>query len=323
MMPPSRREWTTNYFRTLYGRLYRDYLLPRSQTRREVEFAKSVLELRKKRVLDLACGFGRHARLLSKSNWVWAIDQNHDYLRMAREGLSYRSMQRLALVRGDMRHLPFGDAQFDAVLLLFNSFGYFVEPPSAPHAAERELWRLPNVFYERRLVSEDYGVYRNPEQSHKNIAASNSSPDKTRTAVADQNLLVLQEISRVLKEQGGFLLEVPNPRPLLEAVMETPRRWMISRHFEIVEEYRFDRIRRILSNTTRFSTPELTEEAEYHIRIYTRRELTSMLRKAGFQIAALFGSYDGEEYDPFNSACMIIHAVKTRKTRRCRRVLSQ
>jgi SAM-dependent methyltransferase len=37
----------------------------------------------------------------------------------------------LTLAHGDMRHLPFADGSFDAVLSLFSSFGYFADAENA------------------------------------------------------------------------------------------------------------------------------------------------------------------------------------------------
>jgi len=74
------------------------------------------------RVLDLACGFGRHSiALLAAGLDVSGIDLSADLLADAPDSLAGR------LARADIRHLPFADASFDAVVNLFSSFGYFAE----------------------------------------------------------------------------------------------------------------------------------------------------------------------------------------------------
>lgn len=75
-------------------------------------------------VLDLCCGPGRHAVLLARQGLrVTGLDYSRPYLRQAR-----RRARRLAVpvrfVQGDMRGLPFR-GEFDAVVNLFTSFGYF------------------------------------------------------------------------------------------------------------------------------------------------------------------------------------------------------
>jgi SAM-dependent methyltransferase len=148
-------DWTTRYFGPLYGRLYSRYLLAPERTQREVDFAQSTLQLDAKRVLDLAAGFGRHAKLLARRCRVVALDLNRDYLRMARRGLASRDRRNLHLLGGDMRRLPFHDASFDAVLLLFNSFGYF--QPDRHAAAARGTDPNLRVLQEAARVTRPRG----------------------------------------------------------------------------------------------------------------------------------------------------------------------
>lgn len=71
--------------------------------------------------LDLACGAGRHQRMLCERGW-WTVglDLSPSLLRAA------RAEDRTGpLVRADMRRLPFADASFSVVVNLFTSFGYF------------------------------------------------------------------------------------------------------------------------------------------------------------------------------------------------------
>jgi SAM-dependent methyltransferase len=74
-------------------------------------------------VLDLACGAGRHQRMLCDRGW-WTVglDLSPSLLRAA------RGEDRTGpFVRADMRELPFADASFAVVVNLFTSFGYFRE----------------------------------------------------------------------------------------------------------------------------------------------------------------------------------------------------
>jgi SAM-dependent methyltransferase len=70
------------------------------------------------RVLDLACGTGRHSEALEREG---AAATGVDLSRT----LLARSRMRGRLAAGDMRRLPFADASFDLVLNFFTSFGYF------------------------------------------------------------------------------------------------------------------------------------------------------------------------------------------------------
>ena len=97
--------------------IFMDTISP-GQTQREVDFVDTVLP-RSSRVLDVPCGTGRHARLLAaRGHRVVAIDRNPAIL--ATEG-----EPSIAWVCADMRHLPLRAACADAIICLWQSFGYF------------------------------------------------------------------------------------------------------------------------------------------------------------------------------------------------------
>ena len=74
------------------------------------------------RILDLACGPGRHAAELTRwGGQVVGFDLSRAMLRRARERTT------AGLVRGDMRALPFRNGSFALAVNLFTSFGYFLD----------------------------------------------------------------------------------------------------------------------------------------------------------------------------------------------------
>jgi SAM-dependent methyltransferase len=115
----------TEWFERWFGEEYLNVYLHRDEE--EAERLVALLAARGwigkgERVLDLACGGGRHAEALRRRGVrVTGLDLSglllHSALR--RGGCCY--------VRGDMRSLPFADGAFDVVLNLFTSFGYFVK----------------------------------------------------------------------------------------------------------------------------------------------------------------------------------------------------
>ena len=78
------------------------------------------------RVLDLACGTGRHSVLLARRGaFVVGVDKTEAYLKEARKAA--RGLANCLFARGDMRRLPF-NGEFDAAMNLWTSFGYFAKP---------------------------------------------------------------------------------------------------------------------------------------------------------------------------------------------------
>jgi SAM-dependent methyltransferase len=115
-----------DWYRRAFGRSYLEVYAHRDEpaAREEADFAVRCLRLPPgARVLDVACGAGRHARaLFALGARVVGVDLSGALLAEA----SLRG-EGPGLARADMRALPFGEA-FEAVCLFFTSFGYFPEP---------------------------------------------------------------------------------------------------------------------------------------------------------------------------------------------------
>lgn len=112
-------EWFESWFGEDYVALYphRD----EAEAARAVDLIEHALDTaRVDRVLDLACGSGRHARYLGQRWWTSGVDLSEVLLRIAQ-----RKTVPARLVRADIRALPYRDACFDLVVNLFTSFGYF------------------------------------------------------------------------------------------------------------------------------------------------------------------------------------------------------
>lgn len=115
-------EWFEQWFGEEYLRLYphRDD----ADADAAVTLLDGSVPLAGRRVLDLACGPGRHAvRLVERGARVVGLDLSLPLLSRARARLG----RAVPLVRGDMRHLPFAPGSFDVIVNLFTSFGYFAD----------------------------------------------------------------------------------------------------------------------------------------------------------------------------------------------------
>jgi SAM-dependent methyltransferase len=116
------REWFRDWFGEEYLALY---------PHRDAEEARQAVELFREiaspqpgsRLLDLACGAGRHLRELRAAGLeATGLDLSLTLLRAARSGAGNDP-----LVRGDMRELPFSSRSFGGLTSFFTSFGYFAK----------------------------------------------------------------------------------------------------------------------------------------------------------------------------------------------------
>lgn len=115
-------EWFEQWFGEEYLRLYRHR--DEEDASAAVSLLAAMVPVDQRRVLDLACGPGRHAKLIRAAGGrVVGFDLSMPLLSRAR----HRAMPPLTVVRGDMRLLPFAPAAFDIVVNLFTSFGYFAD----------------------------------------------------------------------------------------------------------------------------------------------------------------------------------------------------
>ncbi len=115
----TRRRWFEEWFGEEYLSLYRHR--DRSEARLGAKLLAARTQARASRVLDLACGAGRHlAELRALGYAVTGMDLSRPMLREAEI-----AVPGVDLVRGDMRAIPFESGSFGAVTSYFTSFGYF------------------------------------------------------------------------------------------------------------------------------------------------------------------------------------------------------
>lgn len=107
----------SNTFQGLHARYY-DLIYADKPYAAEARFVDDLLGGGPGRLLDVACGSGRHARELAQLGWeVTGVDYSPDLLERARSaGIEVHEQ--------DMRALDVPGAPFDAVTCLFDSIGY-------------------------------------------------------------------------------------------------------------------------------------------------------------------------------------------------------
>lgn len=116
------QDWWRYAFDEVYLETDGDVVENPQATEAEVSLVWDTLRLREKsRVLDVCCGQGRHAiALATRGCHVTGVDYSDYLLSIARA----RSVPGVFFHQQDVRSLPYV-AEFDAAILLGNSFGYF------------------------------------------------------------------------------------------------------------------------------------------------------------------------------------------------------
>ncbi len=122
-MAEQNNPWYKKFFDEDYPKVYQERL-SEDATAHEVAFVERTLGLKVgDRVLDLACGQGRHAIALAQRGMVvTAQDLTEEYLRDARDAAKAAGVE-IETVQSDMREIPF-TGEFDAVINMFTAFGY-------------------------------------------------------------------------------------------------------------------------------------------------------------------------------------------------------
>jgi len=160
--------WVPDYFGDEYLQLYQ---FPAERTEPEVAFL--VAELRQRvatdaKVLDLACGQGRHAVGLAQAGFrVTGLDYQQNLLDVAAQAAAEQGVE-VTLVRGDMRDLPF-TGEFDAVTLMFTAFGYFDDVENAHVLRETAKALKPGGWLILDVANRDALLRKAQEKSWKRL----------------------------------------------------------------------------------------------------------------------------------------------------------
>lgn len=118
-------EWWREFFRP--SRFPIEHITPKDRTEAELRALVRLLPKPPARVLDVACGAGRHSIGLARRGYaVLGIDQSREFLALARREAE-RAGVGAVFERRDMRRLGYR-GRFRAAINLWTSFGYFRRP---------------------------------------------------------------------------------------------------------------------------------------------------------------------------------------------------
>lgn len=125
-----------SYFDGYYKDIWRS-IIPSELTAKETEFMIEYFNLTPdKKVLDLMCGYGRHAiALASKGIEVTAVDNLSDYIDEIKETAAKKQLP-LNAIKSDVMQFTTDD-KYDLVICMGNSFNFF-----SPEEADKLLTKI-------------------------------------------------------------------------------------------------------------------------------------------------------------------------------------
>jgi SAM-dependent methyltransferase len=186
----------------------------RSQS--EVDALVELLALEQpQRILDLACGFGRHANLLAaRGHQVVGVDLYAGYLEIARKNALEWGVQ-VDYRQADMRHLDL-EEEFDLVLMVFTVFGYFTDKvnlrvlENAARALKpggRLVFDSPN----RDVVLKDFRPHHVTEKEG-NLMIDRNHFDSITGRLYNRRIVIRDGVRR----DKPFFVRLYNPSEILE-----------------------------------------------------------------------------------------------------------
>ncbi|MCY7421545.1 MAG: class I SAM-dependent methyltransferase [Chitinophagaceae bacterium] len=116
--------WYEDFFRGINCEVWEN-AIPTDWTMREVDFLVSEFNLQQgKHILDMPCGFGRHAIELSKRGFaVTGIDISETFIKSLAEKINLQGLN-IKAIQADILAFNLNE-KFSGALCLGNSFGYF------------------------------------------------------------------------------------------------------------------------------------------------------------------------------------------------------
>ena len=197
-------EWPIAFFDDDYLRIYRP-MFTEERTRGEVEFIRGALDLPAgARVLDLACGIGRHAIGMAALGFeTTGVDFNAQYLEIARAAAEARGLS-VRWIAGDMRALAF-EREFRGVYSFFTSFGYFSDAENEHVLAGLARALVPGGRFLIDMVNRDF-ILTHPQQRTWNqredgaLLMEEIALDLVRSRVVSRQTLIEPAGARVTKE---------------------------------------------------------------------------------------------------------------------------
>jgi len=275
-----------------------DWENARTFGRRDIQFWRNLARQSGGRILELGCGTGRIAMPLGRAGIpVTGIDRSEQMLAYARTRVRRsRLAERVRLVQGDIRYLPFpsaNDGLRDSGLGTRGSTRG-VRESSLRSTKSSPGSRVPSPGFS--MVMAPYGILQSLLRE-RDLAST------------------LAEVHRVLEPGGTFGLELVADLPAWEEYRKrvSLKGWRGRRggaYVTLVESVRQDRARgRTLFDqefTERRGRQQRVHRFSLAFRTLSVPQMARRLEKAGFEITALLGDYRGRAWDERAEAWLIL-----------------
>ncbi|GIW67046.1 MAG: methyltransferase type 11 [Candidatus Parcubacteria bacterium] len=251
-------------------------ILTQERTKKEIKFLQNIIKnlfkIKKIHILDLACGFGRHAIPLAKLGFeVLGVDNNEYFLNLAIKHKKRLKLNNLNFIKNDMREINFCD-RFDLAINMFTSFGYFRDE-------KENIKVIKNIW--RALKSKGYFVLdlENPHIWLTSIL--------TKSYINKKGTLVLKDNKINIKDE-------PRNSIITKITYEPWNQILCLERIFLKKDN--NKIRR--------------KEYKGEFRLYTLPQIKTYLELCGFKIKNIYGDYNCNNYHPMKSYRMIFIARK-------------
>lgn len=166
----------------------------KQRTLTEVDGVIRLLNLKpKSKILDIPCGYGRHSIELTKRGFVvTGSELNVKHLSIAKKE-ARKNSAKIQFVKEDMRDIRY-DSEFDAVINMFYSFGFF-------ESDENNFKVLQNFF---KALKPNGQFLMHTDVNIPFIEAGKYKHSETRTLANGNALKIVDKYDPVTKRMTGF-----------------------------------------------------------------------------------------------------------------------
>ncbi|MBS4033804.1 MAG: class I SAM-dependent methyltransferase [Ignavibacterium sp.] len=150
---------------------------------------------RSSKVLDMACGTGRHSILFARKGFdVTAVDLSWNMISAAQKKAELENLQ-IKFIQSDLRNFTYS-SKFDLIVNLFTSFGYF--------ESDSENFRILETAYDH-LNSEGYFVldFFNKDFIEQNLNPESREKIKNGEIIQQRKIDGLRIIKKIIVTTSG------------------------------------------------------------------------------------------------------------------------